>query len=92
MTRRVLRVEPLALVLLTVAGGIALIWAHHPRKGLALVALAFLGAALGRLLLSPRAAGLLVVRSRPLDVAVLLAVALAIAALAVVQVFPSPGG
>jgi Protein of unknown function (DUF3017) len=87
-----MRVEPILIVLIVVAVGLVLIWAHHPRKGLALVATAFAGAGLGRLLLSPRSAGLLVVRSRALDVALLLVVAAAIAALAVIQVFPSSGG
>jgi hypothetical protein len=71
--------------------GLWLVWAHHPRKGLATIALAMLAAAFLRLVLPPRDAGLLVVRSRLMDVAVLLVLAGAVVALAVVQNFPGPG-
>lgn len=83
--------EPLAGVLLLVGAGLWLIAAHHPRKGLATIAAAFALAALARLLLSPHAAGLLVVRSRAVDVCVLGLLSAGVAALAVVQNFPSPG-
>ena len=66
MRRRVLR-EPLIGVLLLVAFGLWLIWLHHPRKGLAAIALAFALAALARLLMSPHDAGLLAVRSRTVE-------------------------
>ena len=88
---RVLR-EPLLGVLLVVGVGLWLIWDHHPRKGLATIAVAFGAAALARLVLSPRDAGLLVVRNRVIDVAILIGFAVGIALLAVVQNFPSPGG
>jgi hypothetical protein len=80
------------VVLLVVAVGLWLIWDHHPRKGLAAIALAFGGAAVARLMLSPRTAGLLVVRTRTIDVVLLAGLAAAVAALALVQNFPSPGG
>jgi hypothetical protein len=84
--------EPLVAVLIVVAIGLWLIWDHHPRKGLATIALAFGVATIVRLLLNPRDAGLLVVRNRAVDVLVLGTLGVGIALLAVVQKFPSPGG
>jgi hypothetical protein len=83
--------EPLVFVLAAVAIGLWLVWAHHPRKGLGTIALALAGGALLRLVLPPRDAGLLVVRSRVLDVSVLLTLAALVVVLAVVQHFPGPG-
>ena len=84
--------EPLLGVLALVASGLLLIWVHHPRKGLAAISLAFALGAVARLLLTPRDAGLLVVRSKLIDVATLVALSAGVAALAVVQRFPAPGG
>jgi len=56
------------LVLLVAAAGIALIVAQHWRRGAALIGGALELAALFRALLSPRRAGLLVVRGRAVDV------------------------
>jgi hypothetical protein len=81
----------LVFMLAAVAVGLWLVWVHHPRKGLATIALALGAGALLRLVLPPRDAGLLVVRSRLLDVSVLLALAGAVVALAVVQNFPGNG-
>ena len=78
-------------MLAAVAIGLWLVWAHHPRKGLATIALALGVSALLRLILPPRDAGLLVVRSRLIDVTVLLLMSGAVVVLAVVQHFPSPG-
>ncbi len=83
--------EPLVAVLAAVGAGIWLVWVHHPRKGLATIALALAVAALLRLVLPARDAGLLVVRSRAIDVAVLLAFSGIVVVLAVVQHFPGPG-
>jgi hypothetical protein len=83
--------EPLVAILAVVAAGLWLVWAHHPRKGLATIALALAASALLRLVLPPRDAGLLVVRSRILDVSVLVVLASVVAVLAVVQHFPGPG-
>jgi hypothetical protein len=69
--------------------GIWLIWDKHPRKGLATVALGLGAAAFLRLVLPPRDAGLLVVRSRLIDVGILGAMAIAVAGLALVQNFGS---
>jgi hypothetical protein len=71
--------------------GLWLVWVHHPRKGLAMIALALFVAAAIRLVLPPRDAGLLVVRSRLVDVVVLLTMAGAVVVLAVVQNFPGHG-
>ncbi len=60
---------PITVILLMLAGGLLTVQLHHFRAGAYVMALALLGAAALRLLLSPRAAGLLVVRSRLLDVA-----------------------
>jgi hypothetical protein len=83
--------EPLFAVLLAVGIGLWLVWAHHPRKGLATIALAMFGAAFLRLVLPPRDAGLLVVRNRLMDVITLVVLGGAVVALAVVQNFPGPG-
>lgn len=83
--------EPLFAVLAAVAVGLWLVWAHHPKKGLGTIALALLVAAFLRLVLPPRDAGLLVVRSRFVDVTLLLIVAGAVVALALVQNFPGNG-
>ena len=83
--------EPLVVVLAAVAVGIWLVWVHHPRKGLATIALALAVAAFLRLVLPPRDAGLLVVRTRAVDVAVLVALSGAVVVLALVQHFPGPG-
>ena len=84
--------EPLLGVLAVVGVGLLLIWVHHPRKGLATISLAFAFGALARLLLAPRDAGLLVVRSKLIDVSTLVVLSAGVAALAVVQRFPAPGG
>ena len=80
--------EPLLLVIAAVAVGLWLIVASHPRKGLGTIALALAGGAVLRLVLPARDAGLLVVRSRFVDVSVLLTMAGVVIVLAVVQHFP----
>lgn len=73
---------PVALALLTLLAGLVTVKLHHFRAGCYLVALAMLGAAALRLVLPARRAGLLVVRGRPLDVAVLLTLGVAVLLLA----------
>lgn len=73
---------PLTAVLVVVGAGLASGYVHHWRTGAWLVAAGVLLAAALRLLLPARRAGLLAVRSRRLDVVVLLGLGLALAALA----------
>ena len=83
--------EPLVFILAAVGAGLWLVAAQHPRKGLGTIALALAVAAGLRLVLSPRDAGLLVVRNRFVDVSILLVMSGLVVLLAVVQHFPSPG-
>lgn len=84
--------DPLLLVLGGVGAGIGLVVDRHIRVGLYVCAASLIVAALLRLALRPRAAGNLVVRSRHVDVAVLLAAAIAVAVLAAVTPFPHSSG
>ncbi len=76
--------EPLLFIVVTMAGGLAAAFAHHWRIGMSIVAAAMLLAAASRLLLPARTAGLLVVRARALDVAVLGVLGAAVGILALV--------
>ena len=80
---------PLLAVLIAVGVGLLLVTFEHWRRGLVVVGLALVGAALLRLLLPLRRVGFLAVRSRPVDVALLTVAgfALTIIALAI----PSAG-
>ena len=62
---------PLLAVLVTVGVGLLLVTFEHWRRGLVVVGLALVGAALLRLLLPVRRVGFLAVRSRPVDVVLL---------------------
>jgi Protein of unknown function (DUF3017) len=73
---------PLAVVLGCFAAGLAVVATEHFRRGSALIGGSLLLAAGLRLILSPREAGLLVVRSRAFDVAFLALTGLGILALA----------
>ena len=84
--------DPLLLVLGGVGAGIGLVVDRQIRVGLYVCAASLIVAALLRLALRPRAAGNLVVRSRHVDVAVLLAAAIAVAVLAAVTPFPHSSG
>jgi hypothetical protein len=76
------RLDPFWLVLAGVVVGIVIVARHRPATGLYVVAAALaVGAAL-RLLLRPRTAGLLVVRSRQADVVVLAGLAVALGLIA----------
>ncbi len=66
------------LVLLGVLVGLALIAQDHWKQGLSLMGVTLLGAAAARLLLPASRVGLLVVRSRPFDVATLALLGVAI--------------
>ena len=69
---------PLLAVLAVVAVGLALVAVEHWRKGLTVMGLALVGAALLRLFLPVRRVGFLAVRSRPVDVVLLAAAGLAL--------------
>ena len=74
---------PLVVVLLTVGVGLTLITFHHWRRGLVVIGLALVGAALLRLLLPARKVGFLAVRSRPIDVVLLAGMGLAMIGISV---------
>ncbi len=76
---------PLLAVLAAVAVGLLLVTVEHWRKGLTVMGLALVGAALLRLFLPERRVGFLAVRSRPVDVVLLAAagVALTVISLAI---------
>ena len=59
---------PLLAVLIAVAVGLVLVTFEHWRRGLVVLGIALLGAAVLRLLLPVRRVGFLAVRSRPVDV------------------------
>jgi hypothetical protein len=81
--------DPLPLVLAGVAVGLVVTALHHAQQGLYVVAASLaLGGAL-RLVLRPRDAGSLVVRSRRLDVLVLVGLAVALGVVAAVTPFPA---
>jgi Protein of unknown function (DUF3017) len=62
---------PLLAVLVAVGLGLLVVTFDYWRRGLVLIGLALIGAAVLRLLLPVRRAGFLAVRSRPLDVVLL---------------------
>ena len=83
------RPDPLIGVILGVAVGVAIAAARHPQPGMFVVSATLAVAAVLRLVLRPRAAGSLVVRSRQLDVLVLVTLAITIGVLAAVTPFPA---
>lgn len=83
------RADPLLAVIVGVAAGVLLAAFRHPQPGMYVVAAALgLGAVL-RLVLRPHDAGSLVVRSRQLDVLVLMTLAVATGVIAAVTPFPA---
>ncbi|MBW8767793.1 MAG: DUF3017 domain-containing protein [Geodermatophilales bacterium] len=66
-----LRQLPLLVVLVAVAVGLLLVTFEHWRRGLVVMGLALIGAAVLRALLPVRRVGFLAVRSRPIDVVLL---------------------
>ncbi|MDX6228639.1 MAG: hypothetical protein QOI76_2029 [Frankiales bacterium] len=87
--RRPLGELPVAVVLLIAGGGVAAITLSHWRRGMFLVGLAALVAAVLRLVLHSRDAGLLVVRSRVFDVLAL--TFMGVAVLVLTHVVPASG-
>ena len=86
------RVDPLLPVALVAVGGLVLTWLHHPRVGMIVIAGALGVAALLRLVLPASEAGLLVVRGRIFDVAVLATLSAAVMVMASVTPFPAAAG
>ena len=83
------RLDPLIGVILGVAAGVVIAATRHPQPGMFVVSAALAVGAVLRLVLRPRAAGSLVVRSRQLDVLVLVTLAVTIGVLAAVTPFPA---
>jgi hypothetical protein len=83
------RIDPILAVIAGVAVGVVIATAHHPQPGMYVIAVALAAGAVLRLVLRPRSAGSLVVRSRQLDVLVLLSLAVAIGVIAAVTPFPA---
>jgi hypothetical protein len=73
---------PLLAVLVTVGIGLLLVTFEHWRRGLVVIGLALVGAALLRLFLPVRRVGFLAVRSRPVDVVLLACTGVALTAIA----------
>jgi hypothetical protein len=73
-----IRQLPLLAVLVVVGIGLLVVTFDHWRRGLVVVGLALIGAALLRLLLPVRRVGFLAVRSRPVDVVLLAGAGLAL--------------
>jgi hypothetical protein len=89
--RRPLGELPTAVVLLVAGFGVAAVMLGHWRKGMFLVGLAALVAALLRLVLRTRDAGLLVVRGRAFDVLALACIGGAVLVLTAVVPATTPG-
>lgn len=85
-------VDPLGVVVAIAALGVLIATLHHPRTGMFVVCGGLALGGLARLTLSPRRAGLLVVRKRRFDVVVLFGLALALGVLAAVTPFPAGQG
>jgi Protein of unknown function (DUF3017) len=83
------RPDPLLLVVLGVAVGIVVALLRRPQPGMLVISGTLVVAAFLRLVLRPRDAGSLVVRSRHVDVVLLAALAAAIGVLALVTPFPA---
>ncbi len=79
-----LRQLPLLAVLVAVAVGLGMVAVEHWRRGLLVVGLALVGAAVLRLVLPVRRAGFLAVRSRPVDVVLMAGTGAAVSLLSVV--------
>jgi hypothetical protein len=73
-----LRQVPLLVVLLVVGAGLVMVALEHWRQGLVTVGLGLLVGGLVRLLLPVRRVGFLAVRSRPVDVVLLLGTGVAL--------------
>jgi hypothetical protein len=82
--------DPFIAAVLGVGVGLLLVWLHHPRMGLYGIAAVLAALAGARLVLPARRAGLLVVRGRSFDVAVLAGLAVGLFLVASVTHFPVP--
>jgi hypothetical protein len=86
------RIDPLGVVVGIVVVGVVIAAFHHARTGMWVVCGGLALGAVLRLVLSPRDAGMLVVRKRRFDVVVLAGLALALGVLAAVTPFPAGQG
>jgi hypothetical protein len=77
-----MRQLPLLAVLVVVGIGLLLVTFEHWRRGLVVMGLALVGAAVLRLVLPVRRVGFLAVRSRPIDVVLLSGAGLALTVIA----------
>ena len=84
----VIRQLPLLAVLVMVGVGLVVVAFDHWRKGVVIMGVALLGAALLRLLLPVRRVGFLAVRSRPVDVVLLAVTGLAVTVIVLTIPFP----
>ncbi|MQA81846.1 MAG: DUF3017 domain-containing protein [Streptosporangiales bacterium] len=87
--RRGFREWPILVVCVGVAAGLAYMGMNHFKRGSMIVAICVCGAAFLRLVLPQRAAGLLAVRGRIVDVIALTALGVAIAI--ITYIVPPPG-
>jgi len=84
----VIRQLPLLAVLVMVGVGLVVVAFDHWRKGVVIMGVALMGAALLRLLLPVRRVGFLAVRSRPVDVVLLAVTGLAVTVIVLTIPFP----
>jgi hypothetical protein len=84
----VIRQLPLLAVLVVVGIGLVVVAFDHWRKGVVIMGVALIGAALLRLLLPVRRVGFLAVRSRPVDVVLLAVTGLAVTVIVLTIPFP----
>jgi hypothetical protein len=84
----VIRQLPLLAVLVVVGIGLVVVAFDHWRKGVVIMGVALMGAALLRLLLPVRRVGFLAVRSRPVDVVLLAVTGLAVTVIVLTIPFP----
>jgi Na+/proline symporter len=84
--------DPLVLLVVGVAAGIVVAALRRPQPGMFVVAATLALGGVLRLVLRPRDAGSLVVRTRRVDVTVLFGLAVAVAVLAAVTPFPGGRG
>ena len=84
----VIRQLPLLAVLVMVGVGLVVVAFDHWRKGIVIIGVALMGAALLRLLLPLRRVGFLAVRSRPVDVVLLAVTGLAVTVIVLTIPFP----
>ena len=84
----VIRQLPLLAVLVVVGVGLVVVAFDHWRKGVVIMGVALIGAALLRLLLPVRRVGFLAVRSRPVDVVLLAGTGIALTVIVLLIPFP----